>query len=168
MENQSGNWSCRHMENVGSTQARFSMPHNILLLSFRIHKKNKGIGMSWKVNIIGKNKFRLNCSGRVTPMEEKRHFGASETLGLDSLALWQQWWGCYETYGKNNILRMAYDIYNISGWNRVSNRALMWVGESQWVPTQIGGRWKVRKGRTHRKSWAHTQIRIRLSLWMDL
>ena len=62
------------MENVGLTQARFSMPHGILLLSFRIHKNTKGISMSFKVNILGMNKFRLNWSGIVTPMEEEEAF----------------------------------------------------------------------------------------------
>ena len=40
----------------------------------RIHKKNKGIGMSFKVNIPGMNQLRLNWSGRVTPMEEEEAF----------------------------------------------------------------------------------------------
>ena len=62
------------MEDVGPTQARFSMPHGILLLSFRIHKKPKGLGMSWKVNILGMNQLRSNWSGRVTPMEEEEAF----------------------------------------------------------------------------------------------
>ena len=55
MGNQSGNWSWRYMEDVGPTEASFSMPHGILLFSFQIHKNPKGIGMSWKVNIIGIN-----------------------------------------------------------------------------------------------------------------
>ena len=62
------------MEGMVPTQARFSIPHGILLLSFRNHKKPKGIGMIWKVNILGMNKLRLNWSGRVTPMEEKETF----------------------------------------------------------------------------------------------
>ena len=62
------------MEDVGPTQARFSMPHGILLLSFRIHKKPKGIGMSFKVNILGMNQLGSNWSGIVTPMEEEEAF----------------------------------------------------------------------------------------------
>ena len=38
-----------------------------------------------------------------------------------------------------------------------SNKVLMWVGEAEWVPTWIRGRWKAMEGRTHGKSWAHTQ-----------
>ena len=62
------------MDDVGPTQARFSMPHGIILLSFRIHKNPKGIGMSYKVNIILMNQLRSNWSGRVTPMEEEEAF----------------------------------------------------------------------------------------------
>ena len=62
------------MEDVGPTQARFSMPQGILLLSFRVHKKSKGLGMSWKVDILGMNQLRSNWSARVTPMEEEEAF----------------------------------------------------------------------------------------------
>ena len=62
------------MEGVGPTQAKFAMPHGILLLSFRIHKKPKGLGMSWKVNIVFVNQLRSNWSVRVTPMEEEETF----------------------------------------------------------------------------------------------
>ena len=62
------------MEDVGPTQARVSMSHGILLLSFQIHKKPMGLGMSWKVNILGMSQLRLNWSGRVTPMEEEEAF----------------------------------------------------------------------------------------------
>ena len=63
------------MENVhGPTQARFSMQHGILLLSFQIHKKTKGLGMSLKVNVLGMNQLRYNWSGILTPMEEKEAF----------------------------------------------------------------------------------------------
>ena len=62
------------METMGPEQARFYVPHGILLFSFQIHKKTKGLGMSWKVNIIGMNQFRSNWSGRVTPMEEEEVF----------------------------------------------------------------------------------------------
>ena len=62
------------MEDVGPTKARFFMPRDTPLLSFRIHKKPKGLGMSWKVNILGMNQFSLNWSGRVTPMEEEEAF----------------------------------------------------------------------------------------------
>ena len=62
------------MKDVGPTQARFAMAHGILLLSFRIHKKPKGIWMGWKVNILGMNQLRLNWSGKVTPMEEEEAF----------------------------------------------------------------------------------------------
>ena len=40
----------------------------------------------------------------------------------------------------------------MSGRNKASKRALMLVGEAQWAPTRIGGRWKARKGRTRGKS----------------
>ena len=40
---------------------------------------------------------------------------------------------------------MKYEISNMSGRNIASKRALMRFGEAQWVPTQIGGRWKARK-----------------------
>ena len=72
----------------------------------------------------------------------KSHFGASETLGLDSLALRQQWWRCYENYETNNIWMLKPNISNMLGRNRSSKRALMWFGEAQWVPTQIRERWK--------------------------
>ena len=62
------------MENVGPTQARFSMPHGILLLSFKVHKKYNVIGMIWKVNVFNMNQLRLNWSGRVTPMGEEEAF----------------------------------------------------------------------------------------------
>ena len=62
------------MEDVGPAHARFSMPHGILLLSFVIHKMAKGLGMSWKVNIIDMNQLISNWSGRVTPMEEEDAF----------------------------------------------------------------------------------------------
>ena len=62
------------MDDVRPTQARFSMPHDILLLPFQIYKKPKGIGMSWKVNIIGNNQLRSNWIARVTAMEEKEAF----------------------------------------------------------------------------------------------
>ena len=64
----------RHMEDVGPTQVRFSMPHGILLLSFRIHKKPKGLGMSFNVNIPGMNQLMLNWIGILTPMEEEDAF----------------------------------------------------------------------------------------------
>ena len=40
----------------------------------------------------------------------------------------------------------------MSSQNRAYKRALMRVGEAQWDPTQIGGRWKAKKGRTRGKS----------------
>ena len=36
---------------------------------------------------------------------------------------------CYDTYHKNKILRLKYDIYNISGQNRSSKRSLMELGK---------------------------------------
>ena len=62
------------MEDVEPTQASFSMPHGILLLSFQIHKNPKGLWMIWKVNILGMNQLRSNLSGRETPMEEEEEF----------------------------------------------------------------------------------------------
>ena len=92
----------------------------------------------------------------------KSHFGASETLGLDSLALWQQWWRCYDTYDTNHIWRIKYDIYNMLVINRASKRSLMSFEEAQWAPNRIWGRWKARKERTHGNSLAHTLIRLGL------
>ena len=46
----------------------------ILLLSFRIHKKPKGLGMIWKVNILGMNQLSSNWSGILTSMEEEEAF----------------------------------------------------------------------------------------------
>ena len=63
--------TCRMWE---TTQARFYMPHGILLLSFRIHKKPKGLGMIWKVYKLGMNKLKSNWSGRLTPMKEEETF----------------------------------------------------------------------------------------------
>ena len=62
------------MENMGPTQARNLVPHGILLFSFRIHKKDKGLGMSWKVNILFMNQLTLNWGGILTPMEEDEAF----------------------------------------------------------------------------------------------
>ena len=62
---------------------------------------------------------------------------------------------------------MKSDIYDISYLNIESKRVLMCVGEAQWAPTRIGGRWKAKKGGTHGKALAHTLIRIGLSCgWM--
>ena len=55
---------------------------------------------------------------------------------------------------------ITYDISNMSGKNRASKRVLMWFGEAQWVPTQIGGRLKARKGMTHGKSWATPKFEL--------
>ena len=62
------------MEDVGPTQARNYVPHGILLLQFQVHEKPKGNGMIWKVNILGMNQLRSNCSGIVAPMEEEEAF----------------------------------------------------------------------------------------------
>ena len=62
------------MEDVGPTQARFSMPHGILLFSFKIHKNKKGIWISSKLNILGMDQLRSNWSVTVTPMEEEEAF----------------------------------------------------------------------------------------------
>ena len=62
------------MEDVGPTQAIFSMPHGILLLSFRIHKNPKGIEMILKVNIHGMNQLRSNWSRILIPVEEEEAF----------------------------------------------------------------------------------------------
>ena len=59
---------------MGPTQAIFSMPDGILLLSFRIHNNPNGIGMHMKLNILGMNQLSSNWSGRVTPMEEEETF----------------------------------------------------------------------------------------------
>ena len=150
---------------MGPTQARIFVPHGILL-QFRIHGNYKCSWMIFKDNTLGYMHHRFNLGRNVTYRERKSNFGASETLGLDSITLWQQWWRCYDTYGTNQIWIMKYEIYEMLGQNRASKRVLMWVGEAEWVPTQIGGSRKARKGRTHDKSWAHAQIRIGLILWM--
>ena len=43
--------------------------------------------MSYKDNTLGYMHHRSNFEVNVTSWERKSHFGASETLGLDSLAL---------------------------------------------------------------------------------
>ena len=75
------------METMGPTQARISVPHGILLLKFRIHGKHKCSWMSYKDNKIGNIHHRSNLEGNLTYMGEEESFGASESLGLDSLAL---------------------------------------------------------------------------------
>ena len=50
---------------------------------------------------------------------------------------------------------MKYDIYDMSDCNIASNRALMWVGEAQWVPTQIGEDERLGKG-GHMTNHEHT------------
>ena len=62
------------MEDVGLTQARFSMPRGILLFPFRIDKNTKGIGIIWKLNILGMNQLRSNWGGISTTMEEEEEF----------------------------------------------------------------------------------------------
>ena len=55
----------------------------------------------------------------------------------------------YDSYDTIQIWRMKYNIYDMSGRNIPSNRALMWVLEAQLAPTQIWGRWKATKEVTH-------------------
>ena len=62
------------MEDVGPTQARFSMPHGILLLQFRIHGKHKFYWMSYKINTLGHMHHRLNLEGNLTYMGEEESF----------------------------------------------------------------------------------------------
>ena len=150
-------------------------PHKV---EFKCHMASSPCNLEsmWSIKVIGWVKRIIHLSiciiGRILKeiqltWEGKSHFGANETLGLDSLSLWQQWWRCYNNYNTNKIWQLKYEILYMSSINIASNRALMWVGEAQWDPTQIWGRWTARKGRTHGKSWAHTLIRIGLSFWMD-
>ena len=62
------------MEDVGPTQARFSMPHGMLLLQFRIHGKNKCSWMIYKDNTLGHMHDRSNLEGNVTNMVEEESF----------------------------------------------------------------------------------------------
>ena len=62
------------MENMGPTQARNLVPHDILLLQFRIHGKPKGSWMSYKDNTLGHIRHRSNLGGNVTYMGEKDSF----------------------------------------------------------------------------------------------
>ena len=71
------------MEIMDPTQARNFVPHGILLLKCRIHGNPKGSWIIYKDNTLDHMHHRLNLGGN----ERKSHFGASETLGLDSLAL---------------------------------------------------------------------------------
>ena len=127
--------------------------------------------MDYKVNIIVHILHRFNFGWSVTYVSKEEpnveFYGHLARFSLHLWHLWHQWWRFYDSYEKSKILRLTSDIYDISSRNRAYNISHMWFGEAQWVPTQIGGRWKVRKGRTHGKSWAHTQIRIGLSLCMD-
>ena len=79
-------------------------------------------------------------------MERKSHFGVNETLGLDSLALWQQWWRWYENYDKNQIWRLKYDIYEISGINRSSKRSIMDFGKLNGIQLEFGDGGRLGKG----------------------
>ena len=71
--------------------------------------------MNYKANKIVHMHHRSNLEENVTYMGEEESFGASETLGLDSLALWQQWWRCYDTYDTNQIWRLniTYITYQV-------------------------------------------------------
>ena len=77
------------METIGTTQARNIVPHGILLLQFRIYGKPNGSWMSYKANTLVHMHHRSNFGRNVTYMGKEESFGASETLGLDSLALSQ-------------------------------------------------------------------------------
>ena len=59
------------MEDVGPTQARFSMSHGMLLLQFRIHGKTKCSWMSYKDNKLVHMHYRSNLEGNVTYMGEE-------------------------------------------------------------------------------------------------
>ena len=74
MENKSGNWLRRHMEDVGPTQAIFSIPHGIFLLQFRIHGKPNCSWMSYKDNKIVHIYHRSNLEGNVAYMGEEESF----------------------------------------------------------------------------------------------
>ena len=127
--------------------------------------------MEHKVNILVHILHRLNLGWIVTYMGRGRTkwelYGHLAKFPLHLWHLWHQWWRFYDSYDTSQIWRLTSDIYDMLGRNISSKRALMWVGEAQWAPTRIWGRWKTRKGRTHGKSWAHTLIWIGLSLWMD-
>ena len=127
--------------------------------------------MDYKVNILVHILHRLNLGWIVTYMGRGRSkcefHGHLARFSLHLWHLWHQWWRFYDSYDTSHIWRLISDIYDISGQNIPSNIDLMWVWEAQWAPTQIWGRWKARKEGTHVNSWAHTLIRLGLSLWMD-
>ena len=85
----------------------------------------------------------------------KSHFGASQTLGLDSLALWQQWWRCHDTYDINNIWRLEYNIYDISCQNIASNISLMEFGNLNGLQLKFGEGGRLGKG-GHMANHEHT------------
>ena len=127
--------------------------------------------MDYKVNILVHIFHRYNFVWILTYMGRRRakwefHWHLAR-FPLHLWYLWHRWWKFYDSYEKIQIVRLTYDIYYISSRNIPSNRALMWVLEAQLAPTQIWGRWKATKEVTHVNSWAHTLIRLGLSLWMD-
>ena len=62
------------MEDVGLTQARFSMPYAILLLQFQIHGNPKCSWMSYKSNAIFHIHHRSKLEGNATYMGEEEPF----------------------------------------------------------------------------------------------
>ena len=62
------------METMGPIEARFSVPHGILLLQFGIHGKTKGSWMSYKDNTLVNMDNRSNLGINVTYMGEEESF----------------------------------------------------------------------------------------------
>ena len=116
--------------------------------------------MDYKVNILVHILHRSNLGWSVTYMSKEEpngeFHGHLARFPLHLWHLWHQWWRLYDIYDTSQIWRLTYDISNISGRNIASIRALMWFGESKWVPTQFGRRWKVKREATWHSMSNHT------------
>ena len=108
--------------------------------------------MDYKVNIIVHILNKSNFGWIVTYMSKEEpngeFHGHLSRFPLHLCHLWHQWWRFYDSYDTSPIWRLNSEIFDISSQSRVSNRALMWFGESKWVPTQFGRRWKVKREAT--------------------
>ena len=116
--------------------------------------------MDYKVNIIFHMLHRSNLGWSVTYMSKEEpngeFHGHLARFSLHLWHLWHQWWRFYNSYDTSHIWRMKSNISDISGLNRASNLYFMWFGEAQWVPTQFGRRWKVKREATWHSMSNHT------------
>ena len=116
--------------------------------------------MDYKVNILVNILHMLDLGWSATYMSKEEpngeFHGHLTRFPLHLWHLWHQWWRFYDSYDTSQKLRLTSDIYDMSGRNIPSNRALMWFGESQWVPTQSGRRWKVNREATWHSMSSHT------------